>query len=170
MRTIYENWNGHIVKLTWKPKINIQDDNIKITSVHAVCVHENKIVLSLIRNRGFNIPGGHIELGESIEDGLHREVFEEAYVKGTLTYLGCLEVNHEENPNFDPHGKYPLIAYQAFYRMDITECCSFLREHESKARVWVERSEISYVINDHELIYDIIDDAFAMRDLIMKGD
>ena len=77
--------------------------------------------------------------------------------------MGCLEVNHEENPNFDPHGKYPLIAYQAFYRMDITECCPFLREYESEARVWVERSEISYVINDHELIYDIIADAFAME-------
>ena len=166
MCTIYENWNGHIVKLTWKPKMNIHNDNVKITSVHAVCVQGNKMVLSLIHNRGFNMPGGHIELGESLEDGLHREVYEEAYVKGILTYLGCIEVNHEENPKFDPHGKYPLIAYQAFYRMDITECLPFLREYESNARIWVERSEISYVINDHELIFDIIDDAFAMRSSI----
>ena len=52
--------------------MNIHHDDVKITSVHAVCVHENKIVLSLIRNRGFNIPGGHIELGESIEDGVQK--------------------------------------------------------------------------------------------------
>ena len=166
MRSIYENWNGHIVKLTWNPKMNLPHDNVKITSVHAVCVQENKIVLSFIHNRGFKIPGGHIEPGESVEDALHREVFEEAYVKGTLTYLGCLEVNHEENPKFDANGKYPLISYQAFYRMDITECLPFLRENESNARIWVERSEVSNVINDHELIYDIINDAFAMRDSI----
>lgn len=31
MRSIYENWNEHIVKLTWIPNMKI--DNEKITSV-----------------------------------------------------------------------------------------------------------------------------------------
>ena len=95
MKSIYENWNGHIVKLTWKPEMQYEDVNDKITSVHAVSIQHNKILLSLIENRGFNIQGGHIEPGEALEEALHREVYEEAYVKGHLNYLGCIEVNHE---------------------------------------------------------------------------
>lgn len=63
-------------------------------------------------------------------------------LRGKIQYIGALEINHEDNPNFDPKGKYPLIAYQAFYRMDVTECFPFLREHESLARIWVEPAEV----------------------------
>lgn len=161
MRSIYENWNEHIVKLTWIP--NMKMDNEKITSVHAICIQNSKVLLSLIEHNGFNIPGGHIDEGESLEEALHREVLEEAYVEGELIYLGCLEVNHEENPKFDPKGNYPLIAYQAFYRLDVTKCHTFLREHESQTRIWVEPSEIKYVMNDHELINDIIEDALTLN-------
>ena len=43
-------------------------------------------------------------------------MLEEAYVKGkgNLTYLGRIEVNHEENPKFDPNGQYLLIAIKHF--------------------------------------------------------
>lgn len=143
--------------------MKIDNDNVKISSAHAVCIQNNKIVLSLIDNRGFNIPGGHIESGEGLEDAIHREVLEEAYVKGNLSYIGCIEVNHENNPKFDPNGKYPLIGYQAFFKLEVTECLPFLREHESKARIWVEPSEISYVINDHDLINDIIEAALTIN-------
>lgn len=47
------------------------------------------MLLSLIEHNGFNIPGGHIDEGESLEEALHREVLEEAYVEGELIYLGC---------------------------------------------------------------------------------
>ncbi|WP_042475249.1 NUDIX hydrolase [Bacillus ndiopicus] len=160
MRSIYENWGDSVVKLTWIPKMNLDDIRAKITSVHSVCVQNNKILLSLIDKRGFSIPGGHIDEGESVEDAMHREALEEAYVKGEITYLGCIEVSHEENPNFNPNGKYPKIGYQAFFRMDIHECLPFAREYESKTRIWVEPSEIIYVIDDHELIIDIVREAF----------
>jgi 8-oxo-dGTP diphosphatase len=161
MKTIYAYWGGgdHYVKLTWLPQFPV--NQTEVTSAHCVCVKDEKVLLSYIKGRGFTIPGGHIEKGETINKAVHREVLEEAYVEGSIHYLGCIEVSHEENINFDPNGKYPEIAYQAFYRMDVTACLPFLREYEASTRVWVEPSEIPYVVDDHELVIDIVNAAFG---------
>ncbi|MGE7624899.1 NUDIX hydrolase [Viridibacillus sp. NPDC096237] len=94
---------------------------------------------------------------------MHREVYEEAYVKGDITYLGSIEVNHEENQSFVPGGKYPMIGYQSFYRMDVKECYPFLRENEGTARIWVEPTEVPFIIEDHELATIILDDALQLE-------
>ena len=112
MKTIKVNWDGNIVKLTWMSEfVLVQSSNV--TSVHAVCIKDDLVLLSYIQHRGFNFPGGHVDKGEHVEEALLREVYEEAYVKGRLTYLGVIQVSHEENPCFHPNGKYPLIGYQA---------------------------------------------------------
>ncbi|WP_246483283.1 hypothetical protein [Alkalicoccobacillus gibsonii] len=54
MSTIYETWDEQPVKLTWLPRKKIADKKL-ITSVHGFCFHENKVLLSLINGRGFNI-------------------------------------------------------------------------------------------------------------------
>ncbi|MFE8702935.1 NUDIX domain-containing protein [Cytobacillus sp. FJAT-54145] len=161
---IYENWGGYPVKLTWLSKEKPQLS--KVTSVHAYCFHQGKILLVKVEGRGFNIPGGHIDEGETPEEALHREVIEEGYVKGAIKYIGALEVSHEENPLFNPAGKYPLIGYQMFYRMDIEECLPFLREHEAISRIWVEPEEIPYVMNDHKLSLLILQDALIVSNPI----
>lgn len=137
-------------------------DSLKVTSVHAICIKDEKVLLAHIKHRGFNYPGGHVETGEKVEEAILRETYEEGYVKGTIRYLGSIEVSHQENPSFDSRGKYPLIAYQAFFRMDVTECLPFLREYESSARIWVEPTEVPFVINDHELSKLILDDALTL--------
>lgn len=160
MQTIFVDWGGNNVKLTWMPRMKLTESLI-VTSVHAVCFRDGKVLLSQIKNRGFNYPGGHVEIGENVEEAILRETYEEGYVKGTIKYIGSIEVSHKENLSFDSSGKYPLIAYQAFFRMDVTECLPFLREHESSARIWVEPSEILFVINDHKLSKLILDDALT---------
>lgn len=136
----------------------------KVTSVHGYCIDkDDKILLAYIKGRGFNIPGGHIEADESPEEAFHREAYEEGYVRGNIQYLGMIEVNHKDNPNFDPNGKYPLIGFQLFYRMDIMECFPFLRENESTSRIWVESSEVPFLINDHELSLKILNTALESR-------
>ena len=160
MQTIFVDWGGNNVKLTWMPRLKLTESLI-VTSVHAVCFKDGKVLLAQIKNRGFNYPGGHVEIGEKVEEAILRETYEEGYVKGTIKYIGSIEVSHKENLSFDSNGKYPLIAYQAFFRMDVTECLPFLREHESSARIWVEPSEIPFVINDHKLSKLILDDALT---------
>lgn len=146
------------MKLTWIPSRHLPDLN-RVTSVHGFCFYENKVLLVHEKGRGFHIPGGHVEQGESPEQAFHREAYEEGYVKGNTRYLGMLEVSHEENPFFDPNGTYPLIGYQLFFRMDVTHCLPFSRENETTARIWVEPEEIPCVMNDHELILVILEEA-----------
>lgn len=75
---IYVNWDGHHVKLTWLLKIELQDLS-KVTSVHGYCFSEGKVLLVHIKGRGFNMPGGHIDQGETPEQAFHREAYEEGY-------------------------------------------------------------------------------------------
>lgn len=161
MQTIFVDWGGNNVKLTWMPQMKLTE-SLKVTSVHAVCIKDGKVLLAHIKDRGFNYPGGHVENGEKIEEAILRETYEEGYVKGTIKYIGSIKVSHKENLSFDSRGKYPLIAYQAFFRMDVIECLPFLREHESSARIWVEPSEVPFVINDHELSKLILDHALTL--------
>lgn len=165
LKTIYVNWGNSNVLLTWKPAMTLTSD-MQVTSVHAVCIQDGKVILSHVLGRGYCLPGGHVELGETNEQALHRELYEEAYIRGEVSYIGCIEVSHEENPNFDPSGKYPLIGYQAMYRVEQIECLPFLREFEAKARIWVEPTEIEHVVEDHALIFDVINAAFNERFLL----
>lgn len=156
------DWGGHKVSLKWHP-FKILNQSETVTSVHSYCFRKGNVLLVQVKNRGFNIPGGHVENGETPEDALHREVYEEGYVKGRIEYIGALEVNHKENPYFVQDGPYPLLGYQLFYRMDIEECCPFLREHETTSRIWVEPEEIPYVMNDHILSLLILKEALKME-------
>lgn len=108
-------------------------------------------MLVKIKGRGFNTPGGHVEIGESPEIAFIQEALEEGYVNGPVSLLGYIEVNHEENPLFYPRGKYPLIGYQVYYQMDISEVFPFKGEFESKAHIWVEPDFVSEVIDNHTL-------------------
>jgi 8-oxo-dGTP pyrophosphatase MutT (NUDIX family) len=163
MKTVYVHWNSGKVKLTWYPS-KYPEAVEKVTSVHGYCFDGDKVLLAYIRGRGFEIPGGHMEEGESPEEALHREVYEEGRVRGKIAYLGMLEVSHEENPEFDPNGKYPLIGYQLFYRMDITATLPFERDNESLTRIWVETSEVKFVLDGHELLLDILDEAVRKKE------
>jgi 8-oxo-dGTP diphosphatase len=168
MDSVYVNWSGHRVKLTWCPN-KTRSNCEKITSVHGCCFYEGKILLVHIKDRGFNFPGGHLEGAETPEEAFHREAFEEGYVKGNIQYIGLIEVSHEENPLFDSKGKYPMIGYQMFFRMDIEECLPFLRQNESISRIWVEPNEVQYVINDHALALSVLEEALKLNQCIGKN-
>ncbi|MGU3568001.1 NUDIX hydrolase [Paenibacillus sp. D51F] len=149
--TIEADWGGHLVRLTWLPGA-VPGAGQTVTSVHGVCVDNGHILLVKVSGRGWNLPGGHVEEGESPEEALLRECMEEGCVRcGSSSLLGLIRISHEANPLFDPQGKYPLVAYQAFYKTEVQERMPFISEHECTARVWAEPDQAACALDDHEL-------------------
>lgn len=160
MSITYVDWGGHQVKLTWIEDLLPERD--LITSVHAFCFHEEKLLMVNLNDRGWDFPGGHIEVDEAVEACLHREVFEEAYVKGTSHLLGAIEVNHEENPLWTEASPYPKVGYQVFYRMDVTDFMSFDAAYESTERTLIHPAEVSAYYKGWHTTYEVIMEA-ALR-------
>lgn len=87
-----------------------------VTSAFAFSFKGEQLLMANVRERGWNVPGGHIERGETPEEAVARELFEETGTQPLyLGYLGYLEINmHGEMP---PSGwRYPFpTSYLAFY-------------------------------------------------------
>jgi 8-oxo-dGTP pyrophosphatase MutT (NUDIX family) len=50
---------------------------------------ENELLLVQHKNRGWELPGGKVELGEKVEDALYRELFEEAGLDRDTIFSAC---------------------------------------------------------------------------------
>lgn len=139
--TAYVNWDGGRIKCTWLPGGAMPPEEL-VTSVHGICLHNGKLLLIDHEQRGGDIPGGHREPGETPEACFRREALEEGGVEGgSCTYLGRVEIDHRENPGWQPGGKYPQVGYQVYYRMDVARVLPFEAKFESTRRFFVDPEE-----------------------------
>jgi 8-oxo-dGTP pyrophosphatase MutT (NUDIX family) len=136
----YVNWAGRI-RLEWMGRPQELPPVELITSVHSFCFLDGKLMLVDLNERGWDIPGGHREPDESAEECVLRETMEEGYVRGVPTLVGLVKVDHSENDQWRPGGKYPKVGYQAFYRVDITDVLPFGAEFEAARRIFVAPAE-----------------------------
>lgn len=158
-RSTYVDWGGQKVKMTWVPSDTLPSEGL-ITSAHGFCFWNEAIMLVDLDNRGWDLPGGHIEEDETAASCFKREAMEEGYVDGVCTLLGYLEVNHEENDSWNEQSPYPQIGYQVFYRMDITQLFSFKGDYESSRRIFIQPEDVSkYFKGWSELVKVMVCDA-----------
>jgi len=155
MTFIRVTWGDSIVQLTWEKQSQLPPRNL-ITSVHGFCFYQDKLMLVNLIDRGWDFPGGHIELNETPEMCFKREAMEEGYVEGDCSLLGSIVVDHHNNPNWNEDSPYPKVGYQVFYRMDITKFHSFRAEHESTERILIEPIDLQNYYSGFNNVYQTI--------------
>ena len=161
MDYIYIDWGASRVKLTWKSNIPMPEKHL-LSSSHGFCFYDGKLLMVYLKNRGWDFPGGHLELGESPEACFKREAMEEAYVEGKCTHLGCLKIDHHDNPAWDENSPYPIVGYQVFYKMDIHVLHPFAGQFESNQRIFINPDEVArYYKKWHKVYQFILDDALT---------
>lgn len=164
LTSTYVNWGNGKVKLTWVPGVHILEENL-ITSTHGFCFYNGQLLLVNLNSRGWDIPGGHIELDETPEECFRREAMEEGYVEGKCSFLGYIEISHNENPNWREDSPYPKVGYQIYYRMDIDQLHDFSSEYESSQRILIDPGKTpSYHHEWHEILGEILDYALLIKE------
>ncbi len=147
----------------WLPQPNeislILDENLPprhlITSAVALAFHEGTFLMTNLHQRGWDIPGGHIDPGETPEETMRREVMEEAAVElGPMRLFGYQRIRLLGEV---PAGyRYPAPAsYQVFYIGQVTTILPFAPTTEASDRAfftpvaaqsqrWVQENRLMY--------------------------
>ena len=150
--------------ISWLPQPNeislILDEILPpralITSALALAFHEGNFLMTKLHQRGWDIPGGHIEPGETPEQTMRREVMEEAAVElGPVRLLGYQRIRLLGDV---PEGyRYPHPdGYQVFYIGYVTKILPFTPTAEAGDRAFftVEEALKQKLTQENRLLFD----------------
>jgi 8-oxo-dGTP diphosphatase len=97
-----------------------------VTTVHGFFLDGDKLLLVKHRTRGWEVPGGHVDTGESVEVAMRRELQEEAQMKcGKINCLGYLKKIALEDAPLNCDYPHPL-SYCVFFSARVAEKMPFL--------------------------------------------
>jgi len=135
-------FDGRKVTLGWFA--GSPDPGINISQVSAYCFHKGKLIL--VRNkRGWNIPGGHPEAGESILDTLARELEEEAGIlpgSYDAKLIGWMRVEDPENKGVE--GK---LSAQLRFLVIVRDLPPFVPDDEIFERTLIDLADFEKYIS-----------------------
>jgi 8-oxo-dGTP diphosphatase len=149
VRTVLnKSWIPYKCKVDYFLDSSVPQFEAPVTTVHGFFVEDRKLLLVRHKKRGWEVPGGHVEEGESYEQAMRRELQEEAQVEcGTLSCLGYLKKEALEEAPKDCSYPHPL-SYCLFYSSYITEKSKFTGDNsivESKLVDFEEASKSPWI-------------------------
>ncbi len=128
MMMTYEDLKGAIVDLTFGPN----EYGIEARHVLLIARDRERWLLTKHRQRGIEFPGGKVEHGETVEDAVRREAYEETGVKiGSLSYIGEYVV-HTERPFCKAVYTGEIVQIDETYPLYETEGAIWLTEEQLK--------------------------------------
>lgn len=127
--------------------------------ITAACVpltDDNKVVAVEVIGRGIDIPGGHIDEGETAVEAMRRESFEEASIKvSTPTLIDVLKVASEDKKLGLDEKPYMLI-----YAARVTELQDFTANNEVSERLILTPAEfVMRYFADHDYAREMVSEA-----------
>jgi 8-oxo-dGTP diphosphatase len=155
----------------WMPRPNrvrlILDEELPptglITSAFVLAFDRRRLLMTKLTDRGWDLPGGHIEPGESPESALRREVLEEtACVLGEVRVLGYQHISLLCVAPPDYPYPYP-DSYQLFYLAQVAVAREFLPTAETGDRNFfgTEAAERLPWVQAHRRLYEIAFNSIA---------
>jgi 8-oxo-dGTP diphosphatase len=125
-----------------------------VTTALAVAFAGDHLLITNLRSRGWDIPGGHVESGEHPEETVRREVYEEtAATLGSLHLLGYQRLRLLGPPPIAYRYPYP-DCYQVFYWAQVISLDDFLPSAETQGRALLsplQARTLPWVQHDREL-------------------
>ena len=115
---------------------------------------DRKVLLTRLRDRDWDIPGGHIDAGETPEVAAVREVWEETFARvEVIEPLGFQELEvfgRERERRRNP------VSYQVFFWARLVELCPFQSTDETIERGWFEPDAARGIptMRGHRAIYE----------------
>lgn len=89
--------------------------NLAVTAVKVYVFQDNKLLLTNITTRGWDLPGGHIESGETPERAVTRELWEETGATvNHFDLIGYLRITNEQEN--ERNRKYPGVSCILVYK------------------------------------------------------
>jgi 8-oxo-dGTP diphosphatase len=149
VRTVFDkSWIPYKCRVEYYLDSSARLFEAPVTTVHGFFVEEEKILLVRHKKRGWEVPGGHVELGEAYEDAMRRELREEAQMEcGELNSLGYLKKTALEAVPENCSYPHPL-SYCLFFMAPISAKGRFSGDDsiiESKFFSFKEASDFPWI-------------------------